>query len=624
MNETVINLFEYVSELALDTKSRYCGIRYDKVRLVEFMDANDWFGIAPTIRDKVPHIKPDECEIISDRLKLWVNAFKQSDSQKLEILLNYFESSYPQTCGLYNEFIVSNDLADAPSAWKLLDCIFYNFDTEVTECNEAELEDFIKTLDTEATLAVSRLFADFMRFAKLSKFSYDFYSRERPEVINDAYPLSDYAVMAYCIFNEDRWSQHGLIEKAVESAQFADMWLYTALCFVCALRSTDLSRLPAPRLPYSSEKILSDIASGKFPDNLAVSLTDELLFRLQMKGLKPSKTSKYKDVPNIKLFISESLRKPLGIIMGLALAHHEEIKPGMPFVVHSDYRNLYGQFFGNDFRAAMGTRHLSIRRCNKSYLQGIEMTTDSSPGKPKGYMLAALARSHKSGIGTLSDITDIYLKDANFTGYKPEFIAAQMFERGIFSFISSSLLEIYAGTDFKRLSLASQTALIATTGLIPTQIENVMSALENALRRAQETVNEMICQHEPNKEQIGNILQNIASGNAPSRTDECLCLMSAVGERCPYPNRAGCIGCGYEIYTKSAMRLLMREYDRLCHERDAVIEYEKWRYTAILNDAVIPAIEEIVHCAKSLAPDSDISPLLEIGEMGLIGHEASE
>jgi hypothetical protein len=54
------------------------------------------------------------------------------------------------------------------------------------------------------------------------------------------------------------------------------------------------------------------------------------------------------------------------------------------------------------------------------------MMADTSGSQPKGYMLAALARSHKSGFGTLPETTDIYLKDAKFSGYRPEFIAREM------------------------------------------------------------------------------------------------------------------------------------------------------------------------------------------------------
>lgn len=239
----------------------------------------------------------------------------------------------------------------------------------------------------------------------------------------------------------------------------------------------------------------------------------------------------------------------------------------------------------------------------------------NEPGKPKGYILAALARSHKGGIGTLPEITEIYLRDARFTGYSPEFIAREMFERGVFSFIPNALLEIYGGNCYKALPIRSQTLLIQEVGLRPSQIENVMLAAESALHKARDTVSAIITGME--KRNIGAILQNIASGNALGRSPECLCLMTAAGQPCPYPSRAGCIGCGYEILTKSALRLLMREFSRLKRLRVNAPKSEVWRYSALLNQAALPAIAEIISCAKALAPDSDISHLLDIVERGL-------
>lgn len=614
----MVNLFEYAAELASGLDSLYRDIRYDKASLVEFMEVNDWFGISPAIRDKAPHITSEECKTIRDRLCIWLSAFKQPHSVKLDVLLRSFESEYPQTCELYRDFVDTNGIAGSPSAWKLLDCMFYCFNGEITDCDETELEGFIKFLDSDATLGVARMFTDFMRFSRLSKWSYEFYSRERPDINNDAYPLSDYATMAYCVFGEEMWEQERLIEKALITPQFADMWLYTSLHFLCALRSADITRLPSPKLPYSPEETLAGIAGGTFPDRLAVALTDEMVFRLKMKSSKPSKTAQYSGVPDIHLYVPESLRKPLGTIIAIALAHHPEIRPGDPFIFGADYRSMHGQFFGAHFQKAMGKRHLSGRRCNKSFLQGIEVATDDeTPGKPKGYMLAALARSHKGGIGTLPEITDIYLRDANFTGYKPEFIAAQMFERGVFSFIASALLEIYSGRDYTQLPIVSQTALISAVGLVPAQIEGIMTAAEMSLKRAVSIVGELILNREPNRHEIGTALQNIASGAAPSRMDECLCLMSAIGERCPNPDRATCVGCGYEIYTKSALYLLMREFGRLRQLRKTVGDAEAWRYAAILNNAVVPAIDEIIACAKLLAPNSDIAPLFDIVERGM-------
>ena len=102
------------------------------------------------------------------------------------------------------------------------------------------------------------------------------------------------------------------------------------------------------------------------------------------------------------------------------------------------------------------------------------MTGADEPGKPKGYMLAALARSHKSDIGKFAETTEIYLKDARFCGYSPEFIIRQMFERGIFSFIPAALLEIYTGEAYVKLPIISQTRLIGELGLSANQVDELI------------------------------------------------------------------------------------------------------------------------------------------------------
>lgn len=614
-----INLFIHAGQLAEGSNSLYRGIRHDRARLLEYMDANGWFGFEPSVRDKTPYISNEDAAKINGLLALWLSAFKQPNHAKLDVLLSYFEPTYPETCRLYRAFTSASEIADKAHTWKLLDCMFANIEKEITACGEDEIEAFVKLLDADSSLASARVFADFVRYVKLSEWDYNFGPRGKPEAENGAYPLSDFAVMAYCVFNDDMWREQRLVEKAVASPRYAGLWLYTAMQFVCALRGTDLARLPAPQLPYEPELVLSDITNGEFPKNLAAALTDELIFRLDMKGVKPAKTKEYQGVPEIKLPIPESLRVPLGIIIAIAIAHRPDVEPGGQFIFPGDYRQMYKQFFGEEFVAAMGKRRLSVRRCNKSYLQGIDLTAslNDEPGKPKGYILAALARSHKGGIGKLPEITEIYLKDASFTGYSPEFIAREMFERGVFSFIPCALLEIYSGEGFKLMPIRSQTLLISEVGLRPNQIDELLTVAEAGLHKARDTVTALIGNAGMDMQGVGSVLQNIASGYASARTSECLCLMTAVGRTCPYPDRSGCIGCGCEILTKSALHLLAREFGRQKHMRENSPKSDTWRYTAILNSAVVPAIDEIISCAKALSPDVDTSPLLEIVERGI-------
>jgi hypothetical protein len=370
-------------------------------------------------------------------------------------------------------------------------------------------------------------------------------------------------------------------------------------------------------LPIAGSDVHGLALSGVFPARDALAVTADLESRIKLLGLKPSKTARHTNVPTLKLHVPESLREPLGMIIAIALAHRPEIGPGDSFVVPNVNHKLTEDFFGKELVSIIGK--FVPRRCNKAYLQGIDAIggADNAPGKPKGYMLAALARSHKGGFGTLGRTTDIYLRDARFAGYSPEFIAREMFERGVLSFIPAILLEIYGGDQYRRLPVSVQTSLIGQLGLPAQSIERIATATERALERGQDAVRRVFGGIGRIPENTFGVLQNVASGNAPSRQDEWLCLMTAADRACPYPERACCLGCGYEIYTKSAMHMLMKEYARINGLCACAAPGERLRYTKILETAIFPAVMEILASVRVLYPGNDNSELLAIVEKGV-------
>jgi len=610
---------------ALDTL--YRGNRFGRADLLEFMDGNEWFGMKYFMEKNLPMIELPITADFADALTLWLSAYKKPGRDKIRLMLKHFSGIFPETCKLYKLFVSRHKAEDNHNAWRLLDYLLSEIDKEITAFSEAEIETLMHRMETEAPLTMLKMFADFLQTVKhkgepLTKWIYSFSHRDCPELTREAYPADDFAVMAYCVFNEDMWRQQGLIAKAVESKKSADMWLYIAMHFICALRVSDMKRLPAPALPYPGDVVFDKVLNGTFTVNESTAITEELRIRLKLKRLKPSKTSAHDKVPDIKLHIPESLKSPLGMITAIALAHHPEIKPGDRFIKYDDRYDVK-DFFGTHFAEATKGKRFHSRRANKSYLQGIEVVANSHspPGKPKGYMLAALARSHKSGIGTLSETTDVYLKDAAFTGYTPEFIAHQMFERGVFSFIPVVLLKMYAGDGYTALPVSFQTKLIHSIGLEAHRVEWVSSAVDSALVKSRAAVAHVLREPTRIKENIFTLLQNIASGNAPSKQDECLCLMTAAELSCPHPDRVGCIGCGYEIYTKATMHTLVQEYVKLSTMKARVKEADALRYGRILESAVLPAIKEMLCAMQMLYPDADTNGLLDILEEGVVRVE---
>lgn len=610
------DLFSSVAAMAAPLHSLYADSRFGRADLLEFMDANAWFGAGAEAEMTLCVF-----EEIRGSLTLWLSAYKKPGHEKIRLMLEYFSGTFPVTCQLYREFISQNSLADTPSAWKLLDYLLSEIDREITEYDEPGIAELAKRLDAESTLQSAHLFAEFLRTARydgkpLTQWSYTFGTRRGPERICDAYPTDSFAVMAYCTFNEEMWKRQELVRKATESSVCADLWLFTALHFICALRPGDMARLPAPALPCDGETVLTRIAAGTFPKSDAAALSDELCIRLRLKPMRPSKTSAHRHVPTLKLFVPESLREPLGTIMAISLAHHPEIKPGDGFIASSCKLGIIRAFFGERFANTLASSRLSSRRCNKSYLQGIDRLAgnDNAPGKPKGYMLAALARSHKGGIGSLARTTDIYLKDARFSGYSPEFIIREMFERGVFSFIPAVLLEMYTNSEYTMLPVGAQTKLIREIGLSAHQIERIADAVERALARSRRAVNSVLHDCAEIHERVFILLQNISCGNAPGKQEECLCLLTAAELPCAHADRDRCMGCGYEIYTKAAMHTLMKEYARLSDLRKAAEKSDAWRYEKIMEQAVLPAISELLSAARVLYKGTDTSGLLDIAE----------
>lgn len=619
-----LNLFDYVSTLSKEICSLYENTQTCRNDLVGFMQANQWFMLSFEVNNGNPFLCKCDIDKIKDSLILWLSAYKKSGSEKTKLLLNNFCSTYPITCKLLEDFLKVTD-CNNETAYKLLDYLFYEIKKEIVDFSEYEIEELMRKMQTEATKAVIDLFAEFLQTSKhdgkpISVWKYTVESRERDKALIGAYSVNDFSVMAYLVFNDDMIAENDLVKKALDSRIYAELWLYVAMHFICALRKSDIKRLPAPELKCDiKEKIIKKTVKT----SELVSLAEELIIRLNLKPMKPSKTSSHTNIPYLKIFIPESLKETFGLMIALVLMHHQGEKSCYMFGEDNPLTWKLLQmkkFFGDNFVKALGYKNFSNLRANKAYLQGIEMIADSTETEErvKGYMLAALARSHKGGIDSLAKTTEIYLKDARFNGYSSNLVIKEMFERGVFSFIPAVLLEMYDSERYKLLPISSQTHLIQEMKITPYQIEKIASFTEKTLEKSKKIVKTIFDKTEFSKENILAILKNISSGNASSRIEECLCLNIAAGIHCPYADRDNCIGCGYEIYTKATMHLLMKEYIRLnLLKRSTQNSIDNKRYTILLEKDVMPAIYEMINALKILYSDEEFSILLDEVEEGV-------
>ncbi len=85
--------------------------------------------------------------------------------------------------------------------------------------------------------------------------------------------------------------------------------------------------------------------------------------------------------------------------------------------------------------------------------------------------------------------------------------------------------------------------MITNIGVSATSIENIAGLTTKSVHAAKEAVSKVINKPEEIRGSISEILQNIASGNAMSKQDDCMCLLIAANYPCCEPERGCCIGC---------------------------------------------------------------------------------
>ncbi len=420
---------------------------------------------------------------------------------------------------------------------------------------------------------------------------------------NGAYEQEDYLQLLYYLYCPSYIDDRHMYEKAAQSKNYADTWLYLALHFICALRDTDLVRIPHPRLEREPEDILKDIKRGTFTDKEAVKVIYSIIYPLRNSPLKPNKTKRYPSVPYIKFDVPKSCEVHIGMLFAIAEAHR--IIAGVPdseplIRVIKSYRDI-SKNMGDEIGMLFIESDFKARRMNKAYMQSIFELTDtvSQNGdefSTKGYMLAAFVRSHKGSFGEFAHTTYRYLKDANMSGLTPEYVAKELFERGVLSFIPSMLLKMITGGGYNRLTVQNQTRLIKELGMSPGEIETAVKVSDSAFRKSAETAADIY--RNTDRKTVINALHRMGNGEAVSKMSECGCLYSAFGKLCPYDDNHNCMNCDYEISSKSTIFLMASEFNRLNGlYKSAESLNEKEKCESMIVNIVMPAMNEILTCA---------------------------
>ena len=557
---------------------------------VEFMVTNNWFDMKPSKKNGQILLTPEQTALFAEKLETYLSTNTYKD------VFAIFKNMFPLTAKDLIKFF--RDAKVPPEAQGYLSDFLITYMTkDIALHSNAEIEDLLNIASTELIRSHAELltfFLSYVRTKRKTKYFKAYGMAHRKMDNNGAYTFDEYIQILYYLFNEGYIEANGMYQKAAHSKNYADTWLFLSMHFICSLRMTDLERIYHPRLPRDPEVVLEEIEIGTFSDNDAREVLLSITRRLCMLPLTPNKTKDTSHVPDIKFEIPYSCEVHIGKLFALAEAHQQVSGKKGPMIRRIASFEQITRYMGEDIGLLFLENNFRCRKANKSFMQSIENLSQDVLGeegpKVKGHILAALARSHKASYGQFASTAANYLRDQAFSGMTPEFVAFELFERGVLSCIPSMLLNILTGGEYKQLEPTTQTKLVKKLGLSPNDVEGIMSIVNQSQKRAQKALTQAVTDEMP----ILEILHNIGSGAAFSKQPECLCLLSAVHKSCPYEQRQ-CIGCDYEIGTMSTLYLIASEYNRMVELYQIVDNpLEKKKYETLVRATIIPKLEELL------------------------------
>ena len=585
------DLKELIEEQIADTE-------YSPSDIVRFLEDNNWFGERPeAVNGKV--------ELTSKQVEAFIPAIQRFMHPEKTIYA-MFDETFPGTASNFRAFIKgrpNNRQLDEEDIFYIVDFLLHRLDDELCFYSNNGVVNLLERAQNEMTKSHGIILTDFLAYLRANKktdYTKDFIMTDRCKMTeqNEAYDEMVFCEILYHLVNAEYIEENDMYRRATEKRKYIDAWLYMTLHLICSVRYTDFKRLGHPDLPYAPEIVLEKIADGTFTDNEARTVLLYIVNRLKYLELTPNKNSRYRFIETIKFEPPNSMEPHLGRLFAIAEAHAQLEGDDGPIVRKCSTYIEIKRAMGDEIASIFLHRDFGARSATKSYLQGRFDLVRSILGNDENNLSARLishARSHKGSYGDYAKTSLIYLQDAKFNGFSAEYIAFELLERGVLSFIPAMLLDMVSKGNYNKKDVADQTAIIKALDMSAGEVEAVVKTVDDMKAQAKEVVGEII----NTGADIMTVLKRIAAGVAFSKEPECMCLLSAVTLSCPFKNRKNCIGCKYEISTKGTLFLLISEYNRIKELLDITDnEYEKAKYEHLICNKIVPALQEILVCLQ--------------------------
>ena len=582
-----------------------------------FLLDNEWFGVSINLDDYT--ISEKDAEVLKNHIKDYLTT-----PPGIKSMEGIFSKKFPSTSELFVQFAEEEKLSET-NRFYLLDFLAYYLTKDLFLYSDAEVETLVEVATEVLTKSQGNILIQFIKWllnkgVTRYRVSFEMTKRYTIESANGAYELDEYLELMYYLFNENYIIKNDMLCKAANSKNYADTWLYLGLHFICALRSTDLERLGHPKLTREPLEVLEAVVDGTWSSSEARRTLLSITTRLTYLNLTPNKTKNASNVAQLKFHVPESCQVLIGTLLAICEAHFQLQIPynaENPLIRQIKTYEKITSYMGEEIGNLFLERNFSSRSANKSYLQSVAMLADDvleekSELNIKGYFLAALARSHKGDFNEFAQTTTTYLKDAQLGQLKPEMVAKELFERGVLSMIPSMLFTIVTRGKYKKLSPSQQTQMIKSLDLTPIEIEKTLELSIRADSRSQQALKTLV-ENNVDPEQLLTICHRIGNGEAFSKQGESMCLLSALGKLCPYDDRQHCVGCQYELQTKSTLLLLIGEFNRLNKQYQKLKnELERGKVRAILEKQIKPCLTEMLQALSEQYGEAVLSDYEDI------------
>lgn len=582
-----------------------------------FLLDNEWFGVSINLDDYT--ISEKDAEVLKNHIKDYLTT-----PPGIKSMEGIFSKKFPSTSELFVQFAEEEKLSET-NRFYLLDFLAYYLTKDLFLYSDAEVETLVEVATEVLTKSQGNILIQFIKWllnkgVTRYRVSFEMTKRYTIESANGAYELDEYLELMYYLFNENYIIKNDMLCKAANSKNYADTWLYLGLHFICALRSIDLERLGHPKLTREPLEVLEAVVDGTWSSSEARRTLLSITTRLTYLNLTPNKTKNASNVAQLKFHVPESCQVLIGTLLAICEAHFQLQIPynaENPLIRQIKTYEKITSYMGEEIGNLFLERNFSSRSANKSYLQSVAMLADDvleekSELNIKGYFLAALARSHKGDFNEFAQTTTTYLKDAQLGQLKPEMVAKELFERGVLSMIPSMLLTIVTRGKYKKLSPSQQTQMIKSLDLTPIEIEKTLELSIRADSRSQQALKTLV-ENNVDPEQLLTICHRIGNGEAFSKQGESMCLLSALGKLCPYDDRQHCVGCQYELQTKSTLLLLIGEFNRLNKQYQKLKnELERGKVRAILEKQIKPCLTEMLQALSEQYGEAVLSDYEDI------------